>query len=199
MTGLSSVLKNFLHKGDQPSTKTSTAQATSKSSPTTSTTSSSTSRLPDPPQVTEPQQAHLSNKQQANSTTPMSSTTPTGASASTQQQAESIVRRENEAKAKRDATVFDGLPEGITLGRKMGDGAFSNVFEASLRPSPAQLAIDPNLGKQVKVAIKCVRKYELNSSQVSLVPFSSRMRLPCDSNDSKSLNKSIGRHQSTIE
>jgi len=98
----------------------------------------------------------------------MNVSTPLGGAASKQQeQAESIVRRENEAKAKRDATVFDGLPEGITLGRKMGDGAFSNVFEASLRPNPAQLAVDPNLGKQVKVAVKCVRKYELNSSQVS--------------------------------
>jgi hypothetical protein len=98
----------------------------------------------------------------------MSASTQLAGSASKQQeQAESIVRRENEAKAKRDATVFDGLPDGITLGRKMGDGAFSNVFEASLRPSPAQMAVDPTLGKQIKVAIKCVRKYELNSSQVS--------------------------------
>lgn len=87
-------------------------------------------------------------------------------SPSTTAQAETLVRKENELKAKRDQNLYEGLPEGITLGRKMGDGAFSHVFEAILRPSPAQLAIDPTMGKQVKVAVKCVRKFELNSSQV---------------------------------
>lgn len=87
--------------------------------------------------------------------------------AATHEHAEELVRREKELKAKRDGQVYDGLPEGITLGRKMGDGAFSNVFEATLRPNAAQLAIDPTLGKSVKVAVKCVRKYELNHSQVS--------------------------------
>ncbi|GAA6064346.1 hypothetical protein JCM10212_004672 [Sporobolomyces blumeae] len=164
---LTSVLKNFLHKNDPPATK----PASSKSSPAPPTTSTSTSqsahsRVPDVPGVAQPEQAHLSSKQHAGQS-PMSQPASHQGSAqpSTKEQAESIVRRENEAKAKRDATVFDGLPEGITLGRKMGDGAFSNVFEATLRPSPAQLAVDPTLGKQVKVAIKCVRKYELNSSQ----------------------------------
>jgi len=88
-------------------------------------------------------------------------------SSSKVEQAESIVRKENEAKAKRDQQSFDGLPDGITLGIKMGDGAFSNVYQATLRPNAAQLAIDPSLGKSVKVAVKCVRKYELNHSQVS--------------------------------
>lgn len=83
-----------------------------------------------------------------------------------QAQAENLVRKDAEAKAKREQSVFDGLPEGLTLGRKMGDGAFSNVFEATYRPSPAQLAVDPKLAKEVKVAVKCVRKFELNSSQV---------------------------------
>ncbi|TKA51908.1 hypothetical protein B0A53_04938 [Rhodotorula sp. CCFEE 5036] len=82
-----------------------------------------------------------------------------------QAQAENLVRKDAEAKAKREQSVFDGLPEGLTLGRKMGDGAFSNVFEATYRPSPAQLAVDPKLAKEVKVAVKCVRKFELNSSQ----------------------------------
>lgn len=85
---------------------------------------------------------------------------------STHAQAENLVRKEAEAKAKRDQSVFDGLPDGLTLGRKMGDGAFSNVFEAAYRPSPAQLAVDPKLAKEVKVAVKCVRKFELNSTQV---------------------------------
>lgn len=87
-------------------------------------------------------------------------------SASKQDQAEQLVKRDNELKAKRELAQYDGLPEGITLGIKMGDGAFSNVFQATLRPNQAQLAIDPTLGKSVKVAVKCVRKYELNHSQV---------------------------------
>ncbi|KAK4057610.1 MAPK-activated protein kinase Srk1 [Microbotryomycetes sp. JL221] len=79
--------------------------------------------------------------------------------------AEELVRRDKENKQKRDHQVYEGLPDGLTLGRKMGDGAFSNVFEATLRPNAAQLAVDPTLGKSVKVAVKCVRKYELNHSQ----------------------------------
>ncbi|GAA5896910.1 serine/threonine-protein kinase [Sporobolomyces salmoneus] len=167
MTGLSSVLKNFLHKNDQPTTKQSPAKASSSapSSSHSAPPSSSSSRLADPPAVAQPEQAHLSNKSQQQPMNPSSTTPLAGPASKQQEQAESIVRRENEAKAKRDAVVFDGLPDGITLGRKMGDGAFSNVFEATLRPNTAQLAIDPNLGKQVKVAVKCVRKYELNSSQ----------------------------------
>ncbi|KWU46715.1 Pkinase-domain-containing protein, partial [Rhodotorula sp. JG-1b] len=91
-----------------------------------------------------------------------------------QAQAENLVRKDAEAKAKREQSVFDGLPEGLTLGRKMGDGAFSNVFEATYRPTPAQLAVDPKLAKEVKVAVKCVRKFELNSSQVRTPVFSPR-------------------------
>ncbi|GAA6038991.1 hypothetical protein JCM8097_000144 [Rhodosporidiobolus ruineniae] len=88
-----------------------------------------------------------------------------GGAAGKQQEAEAVVRREEEAKKRRDAAIPEGLPEGLTLERKMGDGAFSNVYAALLRPSPAQLAIDPTLGKNIKVAVKCVRKFELNSSQ----------------------------------
>ncbi|KAI5478284.1 serine/threonine protein kinase [Pseudohyphozyma bogoriensis] len=84
---------------------------------------------------------------------------------SAKEQAESLVRRENEAKAKRERVTYEGLPDGLLLGRKMGDGAFSNVFEATLRPNQAQLAIDPTLGASIKVAVKCVRKYELSHSQ----------------------------------
>lgn len=195
MTGLSSVLKNFLHKNDQPSTK----QSSAKSAPTTAVSSTSTpsSRLADPPGVAQPEQAHLSNKSQANQQSMNASQQLGGQVSKQQEQAESIVRRENEAKAKRDATVFDGLPDGITLGRKMGDGAFSNVFEASLRPSPAQMAVDPTLGKQLKVAVKCVRKYELNSSQVSptlslLLPLSQNPRIVSRPGKAKFLERSEG-------
>ncbi|KAH8925092.1 hypothetical protein BT69DRAFT_18152 [Atractiella rhizophila] len=48
------------------------------------------------------------------------------------------------------------LPEGIVLEEKMGDGAFSNVYKAW----------DDKLN--IKVALKCVRKFELNQVQVSL-------------------------------
>ena len=91
-----------------------------------------------------------------------------GAAKGKEQQAEALVRRDNEAKAKRAQAGYEGLPEGLTLGVKMGDGAFSNVFAATLRPNKSQLAVDPTLGETVKVAVKCVRKFELNSSQVSI-------------------------------
>lgn len=45
--------------------------------------------------------------------------------------------------------------ENYTLLEKMGDGAFSNVFKA----------MDNRAGR--KVAVKVVRKYELNTTQVS--------------------------------
>lgn len=88
------------------------------------------------------------------------------APAGSKEQAEALIRRENEARAKRERAPYAGLPEGVVLGIKMGDGAFSNVFQATLKPNAAQLAIDPTLGESVKVAVKCVRKYELSHSQV---------------------------------
>lgn len=91
------------------------------------------------------------------------------------EQAEALVRRENAARAKRDAAAYEGLPEGLTLGIKMGDGAFSNVYQASLVPSLEQLKIEPT-ATTIKVAVKCVRKYELNHSQVRLSSFSAKSR-----------------------
>jgi len=99
-----------------------------------------------------------------------SGTSGANAAKAKEQHAEALVRRDNEAKAKRAQAGYEGLPEGLTLGVKMGDGAFSNVFAATLRPNKSQLAVDPTLGETVKVAVKCVRKFELNSSQVSNIP-----------------------------
>ncbi|KLO18071.1 Pkinase-domain-containing protein [Schizopora paradoxa] len=65
-------------------------------------------------------------------------------------EAEMIVQEENEAKSK--LPTYKGL-EGYKLVEKMGDGAFSNVYKA----------IDLASGQ--KVAVKVVRKFELNSSQ----------------------------------
>lgn len=93
------------------------------------------------------------------------------APAGSKEQAEALIRRENEARAKRERAPYAGLPDGVVLGIKMGDGAFSNVFQASLKPNAAQLAIDPTLGDSVKVAVKCVRKYELSHSQVRTLSF----------------------------
>ncbi|GJN91494.1 hypothetical protein Rhopal_004517-T1 [Rhodotorula paludigena] len=182
---ISSVLKGLLHKHDHnsarqsqsrgapPQPASSAAQASASSSAAPSPASSST-----PASVlSPPEPAHLappSGTAPSPQGAPMSSASAAAAasagagsasSPSTTVQAETLVRKENELKAKRDQNLYEGLPEGITLGRKMGDGAFSHVFEATLRPSPAQLAIDPTMGKQVKVAVKCVRKFELNSSQ----------------------------------
>jgi len=49
--------------------------------------------------------------------------------------------------------VYEGLPEHFVLIEKMGDGAFSNVYKALDKRSSQ------------KVAIKCVRKFELNRNQ----------------------------------
>ena len=73
-----------------------------------------------------------------------------------------IVQEEREAAEK--MPVYEGLEERFVLLSKMGDGAFSNVYKAR----------DKKTGQ--KVAIKVVRKYELNSNQVSIrfsfLPFS---------------------------
>ncbi|KAJ3778411.1 kinase-like domain-containing protein [Lentinula raphanica] len=64
--------------------------------------------------------------------------------------AEQIVKEEREAKAQMPS--YKGL-ENFKLLEKMGDGAFSNVYKA----------IDIKTGQ--KVAVKVVRKYELNATQ----------------------------------
>lgn len=65
-----------------------------------------------------------------------------------------IVAEENEAKGK--LPRYPGL-ERWRLIEKMGDGAFSNVYRAQ--------DLEGNAGE---VAIKVVRKFEMNSSQVSM-------------------------------
>lgn len=66
---------------------------------------------------------------------------------------ERIVAEERESKGK--LPKYPGL-ERWTLLEKMGDGAFSNVYRAS-----------DNTGRVNEVAIKVVRKFEMNSTQVS--------------------------------
>lgn len=68
---------------------------------------------------------------------------------------ERIVAEERESKGK--LPKYPGL-ERFTLIEKMGDGAFSNVYRAK-----------DNTGQFGEVAIKVVRKFEMNSSQVSLI------------------------------
>lgn len=68
---------------------------------------------------------------------------------------ERIVAEERESKGK--LPRYPGL-ERFTLLEKMGDGAFSNVYRAK-----------DNSGEFDQVAIKVVRKFEMNSSQVSTV------------------------------
>ena len=65
---------------------------------------------------------------------------------------ERMVAEERESKGK--LPKYPGL-ERWTLLEKMGDGAFSNVFRAR-----------DNTGKMGEVAIKVVRKFEMNASQV---------------------------------
>ncbi|WRT66214.1 uncharacterized protein IL334_003167 [Kwoniella shivajii] len=66
------------------------------------------------------------------------------------EEAERIVADERAQSEK--MPVYEGL-EGYTLIEKMGDGAFSNVYKA----------VEKKTGR--KVAVKVVRKYELNHSQ----------------------------------
>lgn len=66
-----------------------------------------------------------------------------------------IIAEEKESKGK--LPKYPGL-ERFTLLEKMGDGAFSNVYRAR-----------DNQGELGEVAIKVVRKYELNTSQVSCI------------------------------
>ena len=66
---------------------------------------------------------------------------------------ERIVAEERESQGK--LPKYPGL-ERWTLVEKMGDGAFSNVYRAR-----------DNTGQAGEVAIKVVRKFEMNSSQVS--------------------------------
>ena len=67
---------------------------------------------------------------------------------------ERIVAEERESKGK--LPKYPGL-ERWTLIEKMGDGAFSNVYRAK-----------DNTGQRGEVAIKVVRKFEMNSNQVSM-------------------------------
>ncbi|KAF7331954.1 Protein kinase domain-containing protein [Mycena kentingensis (nom. inval.)] len=80
---------------------------------------------------------------------PPASTTPTEDKMS-REAAEQIVKQEREQKSQMPS--YKGL-ENFKIVEKMGDGAFSNVYHA----------IDLTTNK--KVAVKVVRKYELNSSQ----------------------------------
>jgi hypothetical protein len=68
-----------------------------------------------------------------------------------------IVAEENETKGK--LPNYPGL-ERWRLIEKMGDGAFSNVYKAR------DLSREHNVGE---VAIKVVRKFEMNSNQVSIL------------------------------
>ena len=67
-----------------------------------------------------------------------------------------IVAEENESRTK--FPKYPGL-ENWELLEKMGDGAFSNVYRARDRG-----------GAPGEVAIKVVRKYEMNTMQVSILP-----------------------------
>jgi hypothetical protein len=71
-----------------------------------------------------------------------------------QEELKRIVAEENESKGK--LPRYPGL-ERWQLVEKMGDGAFSNVYRAR--------DLDGEIGE---VAIKVVRKFEMNSSQVSI-------------------------------
>jgi serine/threonine-protein kinase RCK2 len=77
-----------------------------------------------------------------------------------------IVAEENASKGK--LPKYPGL-ERWQLIEKMGDGAFSNVYRARDLE-----------GKVGEVAIKVVRKFEMNSSQVSLGNKESDLILPCE-------------------
>ena len=70
---------------------------------------------------------------------------------------EQIVEEEKQNRGK--MPKYPGLERWILLD-KMGDGAFSNVYRAK-----------DTTGQYGEVAIKVVRKYEMNSNQVGTVPW----------------------------
>ena len=80
---------------------------------------------------------------------------------------ERIVAEERESQGK--LPKYPGL-ERWTLLEKMGDGAFSNVYRAR-----------DNTGKWDEVAIKVVRKFEMNSTQVSNARESIELLIPSTS------------------
>jgi hypothetical protein len=77
-----------------------------------------------------------------------------------------MVAEENASKGK--LPRYPGL-ERWQLLEKMGDGAFSNVYKARDLE-----------GKAGEVAIKVVRKFEMNSSQVSTGSKASNLIIPCE-------------------
>jgi serine/threonine-protein kinase RCK2 len=79
---------------------------------------------------------------------------------------ERIIADERESKGK--LPKYPGL-ERWTLVEKMGDGAFSNVYRAR-----------DNANQYPDVAIKVVRKFEMNSSQVSLYNGRISVHLPIE-------------------
>ena len=76
-----------------------------------------------------------------------------------------LIAEENASKSK--FPRYPGL-ERWELLEKMGDGAFSNVYRAR-----------DTQGEYPEVGIKVVRKYEMNSMQVSVLAGSSFMCCPC--------------------
>lgn len=142
------------HHHSTPTTSSSHSQTDSNSTSVQSTTKESSSI---PIATTTTTATPTTTTPTTMSYTPATTTTRTKASVI---EAEEIVRRENEAKRVRASAKYEGLPEGIVLGIKMGDGAFSNVYQATL------MNPDPSI-PSVKVAVKCIRKYELSYTQVS--------------------------------
>lgn len=131
------------------STSQTNAAASSANAPSTSTTSSKQQSQAD--QSRDMKQSTNGN----HLAVPAATSSSKGAAANEQYQreAERIVAEEREASEK--MPYYEGLSERFQLIKKMGDGAFSNVYKAR----------DRQTGQ--KVAIKVVRKYELNSNQVS--------------------------------
>jgi serine/threonine-protein kinase RCK2 len=75
-----------------------------------------------------------------------------------------IINEEREQKGK--IPKYPGLERYILL-EKMGDGAFSNVYRAKDTQQPGE------------VAIKIVRKYEMNANQVRPCPWDRTRLFPC--------------------
>ncbi|SPO27101.1 related to serine/threonine-protein kinase [Ustilago trichophora] len=141
-----------------PASTSQTYAAAAPAAPVTATTTSSSAQQQQQQQQQSSQAREMKQSTNGNHLAVPAAGTSKGVAANEhyQREAERIVAEEREASEK--MPYYEGLSERFQLIKKMGDGAFSNVYKAR----------DRQTGQ--KVAIKVVRKYELNSNQDRLDP-----------------------------
>lgn len=143
-------LKNFIRHGKQARTSAPHAE------PTTNVSAIHAQQQRQPPGQYPPASNNLdaieSRRQQAESSQAAAQKAAAEKKARAHEDIQRIVAEERQSQAKMPR--YPGLERWILL-EKMGDGAFSNVYRAR-----------DSTGKEGEVAIKVVRKFEMNANQV---------------------------------